>query len=81
MVSAIIKVWNKRINIGNSIHCPVPKTYARVVNIVHVNCKVGFNSIKYKLNRPINRVVWSTEDNPMPSSKNHIHNLNIVMGT
>ena len=81
MVSAIVKVWNKRINIGNSIHCPMPKTYARVVNIVHVDCKVGFNGIKYKLDRPINRVVWSTKDNAVPSGKNHIDNLNIVMRT
>lgn len=81
MVSAVVKVWNKRIYLGDPIECPMPKTYARIVNIVHVNGKVCFNSIKYKLNWSINRVVWSTKDNPVPSSQNHIHNLNIVMRT
>ena len=81
MVSAIIKVWDERSNIGNSIHCPVSKTDAIVLNIVHVNCEVSFNGVEYELNRSIDRVIRSTKDNAVPSGKNHVDNLNIVMRT
>ncbi len=81
MVPTVMKVWHKSLYLGYPSKGPVSKTNAIIFNIVHVNRKICFYSIEHKFNWSINRIIRSTEYDPVPSSKNHINNLNVMMRT
>lgn len=69
MVPTVTKVWHKSRYLGNPSQGPVSKTDAIIFTIVHVNRKICFYGIEHKFNWSVNRIIWSTEYDPVPQQQ------------